>query len=177
MITKKDLIVAVLCTFSLTAAILSLLPVGSQGEWDPWIDAREDGTINVLDLIKVAGALGTSGDTTKNVRIAEYATYEWTGQKTVYYDDWWIIRNVTTGFKQVSITVSIDYNWHVYAYVGFIINGSAGEIMSIADTLTLWDAYKVSQTYTVTGSTMYINIWNMDATPNIAVKVGVYMTT
>lgn len=69
MITKKDLVVSILCTFCLTTVILTITPVKSAAEWDPWVDVREDGTINVLDLIKVAGSLGTSGNTTKNVNV------------------------------------------------------------------------------------------------------------
>ena len=74
MITKKDLVVSILCTFCLTTVLLTMMPVQS-AEWDPWVDVKEDGTINVLDLIKVAGSLGTSGDTTKNVNVTNWPNW------------------------------------------------------------------------------------------------------
>ena len=46
------------------------MPVMSAGTYDPWIDANHDGHINVLDLIKVANGLGSSGDPALNVTIA-----------------------------------------------------------------------------------------------------------
>jgi len=73
LITRKDLVVSILCTFCLTTVLLTMMPVQS-AEWDPWLDVKEDGRINVLDLIKTASALGTMGDTTKNVTIAGRAS-------------------------------------------------------------------------------------------------------
>jgi hypothetical protein len=69
MITKKSLMVAVLCTFCLTAALLGAIPVESAGTYDPWIDTNHDGRINVLDLIKVAGGIGTTGNPGLNVTV------------------------------------------------------------------------------------------------------------
>jgi hypothetical protein len=69
MITKKNLMVAVLCTFCLTAALLGAIPVESAGTYDPWIDTNHDGRINVLDLIKVASGIGTSGNPGLNVTV------------------------------------------------------------------------------------------------------------
>lgn len=72
MITRKDLIVAVLCTFCLTMVLVSTMPVKSAGVYDPWVDTNHDGHINVLDLIKVAGVLGTSGNPGLNVTVMNW---------------------------------------------------------------------------------------------------------
>jgi hypothetical protein len=79
LITRKDLMVSVLCTFCLTTVLFTMMPVQS-AEWDPWLDVKEDGRINVLDLIKTASALGTMGDTTKNVTVKN-----WPANKLAYY--------------------------------------------------------------------------------------------
>jgi len=79
LITRKDLVVSILCTFCLTTVLLTMMPVQS-AEWDPWLDVKEDGRINVLDLIKTASALGTMGDTTKNVTVKN-----WPANKLAYY--------------------------------------------------------------------------------------------
>ena len=71
MITKK-LMVAVLCTFCLTAALLSAVPVESAATYDPWVDVNHDGKINVLDLIKVAVGVGSSGNPSLNVTVANF---------------------------------------------------------------------------------------------------------
>jgi hypothetical protein len=59
MVTRKDLIIAVLSTFCLTLALFMTLPARSSpgpGEYDPWIDLNDDGTINFLDAILLGGA-------------------------------------------------------------------------------------------------------------------------
>jgi hypothetical protein len=64
MITKKDLIIAVLCTFCLTSALFMVLSTKSSsgiGEYDPWIDPNDDGAINYLDGILLGAIWGTSG--------------------------------------------------------------------------------------------------------------------
>lgn len=69
MITRRNLVVAVLITFCLAAVLFSAVPVFSVGTYDPWMDTNHDGRINVLDLIKVAGILGTTGDPGLNVTV------------------------------------------------------------------------------------------------------------
>jgi hypothetical protein len=64
MVTKKDLIVAVLCTFCLTSTLFMMTRTRSSpdiGEYDPWLDSNDDGTINILECITLAGAFGTTG--------------------------------------------------------------------------------------------------------------------
>jgi hypothetical protein len=67
MITRKDLIIAVLSTFCLTTTLFMIVPTRSQsitagiGEYDPWVDINDDGTINFLDAIMLGTAFGTTG--------------------------------------------------------------------------------------------------------------------
>jgi hypothetical protein len=73
MITREGLTVAVLCTFCLTAVLFSTIPANSAATYDPWIDTNHDGRINVLDLIKVAGGIGTTGNPGLNVTVTNPA--------------------------------------------------------------------------------------------------------
>lgn len=84
MISRKDLIVAILCTFCLTMVLFTAAPVKSTGSsYDPWVDVNHDGKINVLDLIKVALSTGTTGDPALNVNVANWPnsteTVVWNG--------------------------------------------------------------------------------------------------
>jgi S1-C subfamily serine protease len=62
--SKKDLIIAVLTTLSVTAVLFMIVPSHSLlnvHSYDPLLDANDDGAINILDISKVAAAFGTSG--------------------------------------------------------------------------------------------------------------------
>ena len=79
MVTKKDLIIAVLATFCLTATLFIILPSRSAEPYNPWADVsgpimgEPDGTINMRDINYEIMRFNTLGDTTKNVTIAGHA--------------------------------------------------------------------------------------------------------
>jgi hypothetical protein len=78
MVTKRDLVIAVLCTFCLTFTLFPILPAGSNyktsgvGEYDPWVDLTDDGYVNAKDAIVVGKAFGSSGDPTKSVSVTNW---------------------------------------------------------------------------------------------------------
>jgi hypothetical protein len=76
MIRKEALIVLV--TFCLTAALFSIISVGSQGarEYDPWYDINDDGKIDLKDYYGVGLKYATAGDPTKNVAVTNWPTNE-----------------------------------------------------------------------------------------------------
>jgi hypothetical protein len=91
-ILKRDLIIAVLATFCLTATLFMILPAeSSPAEYDPWADLNDDGTINILDVANVALVFGTSGDPTKNVNItnlpSQYEEFSFT--LNISWVDYW----------------------------------------------------------------------------------------
>ncbi len=65
---KKDLIIAILVTFCLTATLFITLPTRSQvgimqaGEYDPWIDLNDDGWINAKEAVLLGMIFDTNGD-------------------------------------------------------------------------------------------------------------------
>jgi hypothetical protein len=71
---KRDLIIAVLATFCLTATLFLILPVRSTGKYDPWADINGDGKINMIDVGYIASLFGTSGDPTRNVTVTNWPT-------------------------------------------------------------------------------------------------------
>lgn len=77
---RRDLIIVALATFCLTASIFMVVPTRSNptglGEYDPWVDNNEDGTIDIFDAIGLAGVYGTSGDPTKNVNVTNWPTVQ-----------------------------------------------------------------------------------------------------
>ena len=60
---KRDLIIAVLAIFCLTATLFMILPIQSSpgNGYDPWLDNNDDGKINILDIAATAKAYGTTG--------------------------------------------------------------------------------------------------------------------
>jgi hypothetical protein len=70
MVTKKDLIIAVLATFCLTVAIFMIMPIKSANNpYDPLLDNNHDGKIGLSDLVQFASSYGTAGDPTINVNV------------------------------------------------------------------------------------------------------------
>ena len=65
MITKKDLIIAVIATFCLTSTLFMILPTRSSSNteaYDAWLDVNDDGNINILDISSLAIVFGASGN-------------------------------------------------------------------------------------------------------------------
>jgi len=75
---RRDIIVTALLTFCMTATLFMILPTRSQ-EYDPWADLNEDGIIDIFDVVGVTGIYETTGDTTKNVTVAN-----WPSNKLAY---------------------------------------------------------------------------------------------
>jgi hypothetical protein len=72
MTNKKDLIIAVLATFCLTATLFMVTSTRSQtpiGTYDPTVDINHDGSVNILDAILLANHFSTSGDPTISVYV------------------------------------------------------------------------------------------------------------
>jgi uncharacterized coiled-coil protein SlyX len=72
MTSKKDLIIAILSTFCLTATLFMIVPIRSAigiGEYDPWADINDDGKIDMKDIGYMARLFGTTGDPTNKTAL------------------------------------------------------------------------------------------------------------
>ena len=61
---RKDVMIAVVITFCLTATLFMIIPTNSSlrpRDYDPWYDINDDGKIDVKDVYKVSLKYGTSG--------------------------------------------------------------------------------------------------------------------
>lgn len=74
MVTRKDLVIAVLVTFCLTATLFFINTTRSMStaQYDPSLDINHDGKIDMKDMAPVAKAYGTSGDPTVNVNVTNW---------------------------------------------------------------------------------------------------------
>jgi hypothetical protein len=112
---RKDLIIAVLATFCLTATIFLIIPIRSQtvGQYDPWLDINGDGKIDGKDIAMVARAFGTGGDPTRNVTVTN-----WPSQLVAYP-----MSNTT------EINLGQQFNWTI------------GEIIEVQGNLYVYQGY------------------------------------
>lgn len=101
MVTKKDLVTAVLLTFCLTTVMLTIVPTRSapsDGTYDPWYDVNDDGVINIFDIVGLTSRYGKTGTPIEKA--------------SVEYDSGWL--NITDKQGQVFI-VTHDlniYDWN-----------------------------------------------------------------
>ncbi len=130
MASKKDLIIAVLITFCLTATLFTTVPIRSQstGGYDPWKDLNDDGVIDSTDLGMLGTSWATTGDPTKNViinnKVQSYCLSGLIPPKSI------ISFNVSTaGYRQATIIIrmnnSIPDGWSTLypeARIGFLLN-------------------------------------------------------
>ncbi len=171
---RKDLIVVALATFCLTATLFMVVLTRSADDpnWDPWVDIKEDGTVDIYDAITLANAYGTSGDTTKNVTVTNWRTNRLllAVNTTVISDDWYFSNPISLeGFSKVSICLHCGTNNNFYQLrckdsrdtYTFIVEN----IDNIPTTLV--------KTYDVPNEYIMISYWNKAMT-NLAFHLDVY---
>lgn len=173
MANKKDLVIAVLATFCLTAAFFAIMPVSSLGTYDPWLDINDDGKIDLKDYYTVGKAYGTYGNPAKNVIMTRsyYCCYK--GFTNMAYRDEVLYGNDTAGYDRVSLLIII---WHMNAWVQ--IRFQISEYISFAvENFTInggnvGGQASVTRVYDVLGTICYVDVINIGTTVG---DVGIYM--
>jgi len=107
---RKDLIIVALATFCLTATLFMVVLTRSADDpnWDPWVDIKEDGTVDIYDAITLANAYGTSGDTTKSVTIAGHANklaYSIENHTIISADIWQTPYLLVDGYSKIVVSI------------------------------------------------------------------------
>ena len=134
---KKDLMIAVLLTFCLTATMFMIATTKSQ-EYNPWADLNEDGKIDILDLTGVTGIYGMSGDPTKNVNVTNWPTQQ-PQPKAIM-----LLAEATLTFEgEPTLTFFASVNVTGYRYVSIFITYSSDANRS----LQLWPSCLGTKTY------------------------------
>jgi len=58
---RRNIVIAVLSTFCVTATLFLTVPESYIGDHSPWLDINDDGKIDMKDIAAVARAYGASG--------------------------------------------------------------------------------------------------------------------
>jgi len=128
MVTKRDLVIAVLCTFFLTFTLFTILPAGSQtvGQYDPWLDFNDNGHIDGTDIAYVARAFGTAGDTTKNVNVTNWPITIQTMPATDSGRIVWVnpLPGVSDGYHDFAAIETKGYKRLFFSLIGNLTIGS-----------------------------------------------------
>jgi hypothetical protein len=106
MTDKKDLIIAVLATFSLTVTLFAVIPIRSSGPYDAWIDYNDDGKISLEDITATLDSFGSTGDPTKNVNVTNLPWIQ-PEPKLVWCGDWVI---TPTNLDNITSLPYVDTN-------------------------------------------------------------------
>lgn len=123
MTTKRNLVIAILTTFCLTATLFMILPTESSpgNGYDPWLDINDDGTINILDLATIAKAYGTTGEPiNKTALLLELQSrVEALEERTPKFYSVFQYRNINTtsgdwvDMEGVSVTINLNQTSHL----------------------------------------------------------------
>ena len=114
---EKNLILAVLATFCLTAMLSTILPTRSAIPYDPWADVSgpmqgtEDGTINMRDISYLIQMFATNGNTTKNVTVTNWPL---STQETVFW------QQSTGGYSKLYNTSGFGHVHVLYDVTGLV---------------------------------------------------------
>lgn len=104
---RKDLTIAVLLTFCLSATLFMVATTKSQ-DYDPWADLNGDGKIDILDVVGVTGIYASTGDPTKSVTVTNWPA---TRQQTVWYGETmnqWSPDYNASGFGHIHIMWQVE---------------------------------------------------------------------
>ncbi len=156
MITRKELIVAIVATFCLTTALFTIIPVGSQGAYDPWIDSNEDGYINAKDAISLGAIFGTSGDPAKNVTVNNWPT----NKLAYYYAD-----IMLPGQTEISPWISVNEYSKIVVCI-HVIAAVPNEYRLVAATNTI-----TFELYIDTQTNFGENLYKTYDTPNEQIQI------
>jgi len=181
---KKDLIIAVLATFCLTATIFMIFPTKSAEPYNPWGDVsgptigEPDGTINMRDINYEILRFNTFGDTAKNVTVTNWPVRRTLNASLAY--NWlidgsqaWLLEADVTGYSKLNLVLKIETSTGMTSVgVYFVIGGVWTPPVYMNYTLTS-GTYFLLQNYEVIGPTM---LMEFSPSGEVRVFVGLYAT-
>jgi len=189
---RKDVIIAILATFCLTATLFLVMPSKSGiGGYDPWLDANNDGKIDMKDIGNVAFAFGTVGDTKKPVVIEEFNYSHCYFEVVLGPGDVGSVNVTTAGYKQITLGFHASpmmpppYG-NISIATGFLmaLNSSRCVYVDRFNATAAWTGpelpvlheYPVARTYDVTGQLIVVAYHNPNGEP-YTLQIECYWTT
>ncbi len=147
----------------------------SQGEYDPWIDSNEDGSVDIFDAIMLANVFGTTGDPTKNVTVTGHANklIKAAYRVSVPSGDAWgnTIYTVIDGYSKVTVLIATsDFPNHLYIYCSGI---PPNRVLFLIEDVSDFGANFV-KTYDVMNQEMNIRFVNLHTDP-VEITVQIYL--
>lgn len=115
MVTRKDLVIAVLSTFCLVSTLFMIVPTRSQTThpYDPWIDTDDDGDIDLYDAVELLTMYGSKGTPINKTELLL--------ELQARVDE----LNTTVALLQEQIDQT---SFRVYAGIEYLITGIHGEV-------------------------------------------------
>ena len=160
MIVRKDLVIAILATFCLTAVLFTAMPVSSSGkEFDPWLDYNDDGIIDLKDVYSMHQAYGTEGNSTRSVAIAGHATKLIKlaeGEVVSNTLPWWSGYIPVDGYSKASISIHMDPTNNNMLKVVWMSNSSA---FGFAGDLA-FNFHDFVKTYDIANNVLTFSVWH-----------------
>jgi hypothetical protein len=171
-----------------------IIPIWGANSYDPWFDVNDDGVINMRDIAAEVAMFNAQGNPTKPVVINDN-WIEGNYSMAINPQAYWLFYNTTAGFREVTVSfcayVSIFAGSQTYdIYVGFKRGTLTNQIDHFTDTATSGISLSappyvpsyVTRTYEVTGSQMWIEIYNsapggISTSQPITASVSIFMTT
>ena len=124
MATKKDMLIAVLATFCMTATLFLVTPTRSQPTqpYDSFMDINEDGKIGPADFAYFSTIYGSVGETVKNIRILSNAlSLNLANNKSILAGESQYYDVTSTGYR--TIAYAINATAGITCYIHWIVGG------------------------------------------------------
>jgi len=187
MTSKRNLIVAVLVTFCLTAMLFSVIPTYSTMKYDPWVDYDENGKIDGKDIAAISKAFDTQGNPTKDVVVENMPVCNST---TIWFrtplNSTWITSSTydSCGFGHLHILLNVaclaqDANATVILYSniwdGNHVNRIAINVWSITYTIQNIP-HSTAVTIPVPGQEFYFFAYTTPVVNNAQISLSFYLT-
>lgn len=186
-------VVAVIFAIWLTIPLFMAIPtrgIPAFGEYDPWADINDDGTINMKDIAYAGRLFMTSGSPAKSVTI----NGNWTEggfSFSLAPDEYTQNLTITTGgFKTITISVDASYTGsEIQIFIGYLSgNDIVGRCIENVQTFLypmilyypwyndLWQPI-FRQSYEVTSPQMMFCIWNNSTSHGSGGNLYYYLST
>lgn len=108
LVMKRELSFGVLLLICFAVALFVTVPTRSLtdgSDYDPWADIDDNGSVNIIDITKVAKAFGTSGDPTKPVMVNSYGCAENASNFVLNVTEILNLTISTVGYRYVAVGI------------------------------------------------------------------------